>query len=105
MTKKDEFVTFMGVPRADTSTRAGAAILGIPFECLGHRVRTGSDLGPAAIREQSCLLRPYQPPHADFDPLELLNVVDCGDMDIAAGDVAVAYDSITAAIDCNRKQA
>jgi len=99
MTKKDEFVTFMGVPRADTSTRAGAAILGIPFECLGHRVRTGSDLGPAAIREQSCLLRPYQPPHADFDPLELLNVVDCGDMDIAAGDVAVAYDSITAAVE------
>ena len=54
MTKKDKFVTFMGVPRADTSMRAGAAILGIPFECIGHRVRIGSDLAPAAIREQSC---------------------------------------------------
>ena len=99
MTIKDKFVTFMGVPRADTSMRAGAAILGIPFECIGHRVRIGSDLAPAAIREQSCLLRPYQPPHADFDPLERLNVVDCGDIDIPAGDVAVAYDFITAAVD------
>jgi len=89
----------MGVPRADKPTRAGATILGIPFECIGHRVRIGSDLGPAAIREQSCLLRPYQPPHADFDPLDRLNVVDCGDIDIAAGDVAVAYDSITAAVE------
>ncbi len=99
MTRKDDIVTFMGVPRADKPTRAGAAILGIPFECIGHRVRIGSDLGPAAIREQSCLLRPYQPPHADFDPLDRLNVVDCGDIDIAAGDVAVAYDSITAAVE------
>ncbi|MCH7794409.1 MAG: arginase family protein, partial [Proteobacteria bacterium] len=99
MTRKDDIVTFMGVPRADKPTRAGATILGIPFECIGHRVRIGSDLGPAAIREQSCLLRPYQPPHADFDPLDRLNVVDCGDIDIAAGDVAVAYDSITAAVE------
>jgi agmatinase len=99
MTRKDKFVTFMDVPRADKLTKAGAAILGIPFESIGHRFRTGSDSGPAAIREQSCLLRPYQPPHADFDPLERLNVVDCGDMDIAAGDVAVAYDSITAAVE------
>ena len=99
MTRADDIVTFMGVPRADKSTRAGATILGIPFECIGHRVRAGSDLGPAAIREQSCLLRPYQPPHADFDPLDRLNVVDGGDVDIAAGDVAVAYDSITAAVE------
>ena len=99
MTRKDKFVTFMDVPRADKLTKAGAAILGIPFESIGHRFRTGSDSGPTAIREQSCLLRPYQPPHADFDPLERLNVVDCGDMDIAAGDVAVAYDSITAAVE------
>lgn len=99
MTRTDDIVTFMGVPRADKPTRAGATILGIPFECIGHRVRIGSDLGPAAIREQSCLLRPYQPPHADFDPLDRLNVVDCGDIDIAAGDVAVAYDSITAAVE------
>ena len=99
MTRKDDIVTFMGVPRADESIRAGATILGVPFECIGHRVRTGSNLGPAAIREQSCLLRPYQPPHADFDPLDRLNVVDCGDIDIAVGDVAVAYDSITAAVE------
>jgi len=99
MIEKDHLDTFMGVPRADTSLSAGAAILGIPFECIGHRLRTGSDLGPAAIREQSGLLRPYQPPHADFDPLERLNVVDCGDVDIAAGDVAQAYDSITAAVE------
>ena len=99
MTRKDKFVTFMDVPRADKLTKAGAAILGIPFESIGHRFRTGSDSGPTAIREQSCLLRPYQPPHADLDPLERLKVVDCGDMDIAAGDVAVAYDSITAAVE------
>ncbi|MEK9814659.1 MAG: arginase family protein, partial [Paracoccaceae bacterium] len=31
--------------------------------------------------EQSQLVRPFQPPHATFNPLELLQVVDCGDAD------------------------
>ncbi len=88
----------MGVPFAREAIDAGVAILGIPFECVGHRVRAGSDLGPDAIRDQSRLLRPYQSPHADFNPLERLRVVDLGNVDITTADVAAAYDAITAAL-------
>jgi agmatinase len=92
-------MTFMDVPGAIDATSAVAAILGIPFECPGLRMRAGSDQGPAAIREQSRLLRPFQPPHADFDPLERLGVVDCGDVEVTSGDPALAYPVITEALE------
>ena len=79
----DEILTFMGIPGATDAKGARAAILGIPFECAGHRVRSGAHLGPDAIRRQSRLLRPYQPPHADFDPLTRTAVKDLGNLDVA----------------------
>jgi arginase family enzyme len=54
--------TFMGAPNGYDLARAKAAILGVPFDCRTHPVRIGARLGPAAIREQSALVRPYQPP-------------------------------------------
>ena len=63
-------VGFMGLPNRYDLAGARLAVLGMPFDCGVHPTRIGSRLGPAAIREQSGLVRPYQPPIADFNPLE-----------------------------------
>ena len=90
--------TFMGVPRRDGPPGSGAAILGIPFDCGTHPIRIGSRYGPHAIRQQSNLLRPYQPPHADFDPLARLEVVDCGNVDVTPGNTSKSFPNIERAV-------
>ncbi|WP_317056879.1 arginase family protein [Roseovarius rhodophyticola] len=73
--------TFMNVPYSTDLTIAKAAILGVPYDGGLHPTRIGSRTGPASIREHSLLVRPYQPPFSTFNPLTLLNVIDCGDAD------------------------
>lgn len=91
-------LTFMGVPAARSARGAGAAVLGIPFDCGTHPVRIGSRYGPQAIREQSALVRPYQPPHADFNPLALLDVVDLGNVDVTPSVIEPSFERIEAAV-------
>ncbi|MEM0987447.1 MAG: arginase family protein [Pseudomonadota bacterium] len=86
--------TFMNVPYSADPTGSLAAILGVPFDAGTHPTRIGSRQGPAAIREQSLLVRPYQPPHALFSPLEDLNVVDCGDADATASIIDASFEAI-----------
>jgi agmatinase len=71
----------MNIPYSTDFSKAKAAVLGVPYDGGLHPTRIGSRSGPAAIREQSQLVRPFQPPFAKFNPLELLKVVDCGDAD------------------------
>jgi agmatinase len=73
-------LTFMGVPPSTDASRAGAAILGCPFDCGTHAFRIGSRQGPAAIREQSGLIRRYQSELADSDILSEMGVIDAGDV-------------------------
>ena len=94
----DSTVTFMRVPLSRDLTRSKAAILGIPFDMGTHPVRIGSRQGPAAIREQSYLVRPYEPPDFDFNPLTQLSVVDCGNVRVTASHVLDAFDQIEAAV-------
>ena len=88
----------MGIPGAADPAGAKAAILGIPFDCGLHPVRLGARMGPSAIRAQSSLVRPYQPPLWDFNPLETLGVVDCGDVDVVLGDILETYHRIERAV-------
>ncbi len=90
--------SFMGVPFSTNVSQSKAAIIGIPFDCGTHPTRIGSRQGPQSIREQSALVRPYQPPLADFNPLTRLNVVDCGDVDVTPGVIEESFDRIEAAI-------
>lgn len=90
--------SFMGVPFSTNVSQSKAAIIGIPFDCGTHPSRIGSRQGPQSIREQSALVRPYQPPLADFNPLTRLNVVDCGDVDVTPGVIHESFDRIEAAI-------
>lgn len=91
-------MTFMGVPYTHDLSRAKAAILGIPFDCGTHPVRIGSRLGPAAIREQSALVRPYEPPLHDFNPLAKLGLVDCGNAKVIPSAIGESYAVIEAAV-------
>jgi len=91
--------TFMGVPFTREPAGARAAVLGIPFDCGLHPVRVGARLGPAAIREQSRLVRPYQPPLWDYNPLERLGLVDCGDVRVVLGDIEESFRRIEAAVE------
>jgi agmatinase len=79
--------SFMRLPhvKADADElRAGhvrAAVYGIPFDATNIS-RTGANYGPRGIREVSCQFLPYNATF-DFDLIEALNPVDCGDCDIA----------------------
>ena len=90
--------SFMGAPVSRDLAGARAAILGIPFDCGVHPVRIGSRLGPTAIREQSILVRAYEPPDQDFNPIERLGLVDCGNARVVPGAIAASHRAIEAAV-------
>jgi agmatinase len=60
---------------------ARAAIYGLPFDATNIS-RTGANYGPRAIREVSVQFLTYNAT-LDFDVVEALRPVDCGDCDIA----------------------
>jgi agmatinase len=91
-------MSYMGIPFSQDPTGSRAAILGIPFDCGTHPTRIGARQGPDAIRTQSSLVRPYYPPDFDFNPLELLNLVDCGNVACVAGEVESAMTTIESAV-------
>lgn len=94
----DGTVTFMRVPYSLNLRRSKAAILGVPYDMGTHPVRIGSRQGPAAIREQSYLVRPYEPPLFDFNPLTELGVVDCGNVRLTPSYVEEAFERIEEAV-------
>jgi Arginase family len=53
---------------------------------------------PASIRENSRLVRRYEPPFHDYDPAARLGLVDCGDVRVRSGYVAEAFENIEAAV-------
>ena len=77
--------TFMGAPQSWDLANAKAAVLGIPLDAGTHAVRIGARLGPSAIREQSALVRRYEPPLHNFDPIHNLGLVDCGNARVIPG--------------------
>jgi agmatinase len=91
-------VTFMGAPYSHDLSGAKAAVLGVPFDCGIHPFRIGSRQGPQAIREQSILMRPYNPAHADFNPVERLGLVDCGNVKLVPSRMVEAFAAIEAAM-------
>ncbi len=90
--------TFMGVPASRDLSGSQAAVLGIPFDCGFHPTRIGARLGPQSIREHSGLVRRYEPPLRDYDPVARLGLVDCGNVTVRSGYVAEAFENIEAAV-------
>jgi len=89
--------SFMGAPRSTDPRSSRAVILGVPFDCGTHPVRIGSRQGPAAIREQSALLRPWDP-LTDMNPLAVLDVVDAGDVAVTPSVIEDSFAKIEEAV-------
>lgn len=88
--------SFMSLPHVPARAEAlreagaGAAIYGIPFDSTSIG-RTGANYGPRGMREVSCQLLTYNAT-LDFDLLEALSPVDCGDCDLALANPATTFD-------------
>lgn len=75
--------TFMRLPHIDTLEDVDVAVLGIPNDDVVS-YRSGARFGPAAIRDASILLRPYNP-DLGVDISDVLSVVDYPDAPTVPG--------------------
>lgn len=93
--------SFAGVPRRSLEELgdARAVIVGAPFD-WGTTHRPGARLGPKAIRDTDYLSRDGSRPHlgAAIDPLEVLGVVDLGDIHVIPGYIDESIDRIRTAV-------
>src|SRR5919199_3959094 len=89
-----QIATFMLLPAADSPAGLDVALLGIPYDG-GTSYRTGARFGPRAVREQSSLIRPWNPV-LKVHPFERLRVADCGDVDVVPISIERTFEAITA---------
>ena len=84
--------TFARLPQLHEVGRADVAVLGAPFDGA-TTFRAGARFGPAAIREASMLLRPYNEA-LDVAPFTEVQVADAGDAPASPIDVEAAHRAI-----------
>jgi guanidinobutyrase / D-arginase len=89
--------TFARLPRLDEVDRCDLAIVGIPFDS-GTTYRPGARFGPAAIRQGSKLLRPYNPAQ-DTMPFASAQMADAGDITCSPFHIETAIAQIEAGVD------
>jgi len=81
--------TFMRLPNVSDMNGVDAAFIGIPFDtAVSYRI--GGRFGPAAIREASRLLRPYNVEQG-IEIFEHVSAVDAGDLSVIPGNVQASY--------------
>lgn len=72
--------TFMRLPLITDPTQLDVAIAGIPFDA-GTSYRPGARFGPRQIRDQSALVRPYNPA-LKVNPFTRRRIADYGDLPV-----------------------
>ncbi|MBS1878901.1 MAG: agmatinase [Actinobacteria bacterium] len=89
--------TFARCPHNEDWENADVAVLGAPFD-TATSYRTGARFGPAAIRDQSQLIRPW---HAELgiDVFAQLSVIDGGDLDVTPGNAERTAGQIAAGLE------
>jgi agmatinase len=92
-----QLATFMLLPYADGPEGLDVALLGVPYDG-GVSYRTGARFGPRAVREQSSLIRPWNPV-LKVHPFDRLRVADCGDVDVVPISIERTHAAIEAKID------
>ncbi len=75
--------TYMRLPHGQGLEEADVAVFGVPFDS-GVSLRPGARFGPAAIRDESIILKPYCP-LTDVNIVENISVLDYGDVDTVPG--------------------
>jgi agmatinase len=84
--------TFARLPQRYEVDRYDIAVVGVPFDS-GVTYRPGARFGPAAIRQVSRLLKPYNPA-LDVSPFAQAQVVDAGDIAANPFDIEAAVDHV-----------
>jgi agmatinase len=92
-----QIATFMLLPHTTDVTGVDVALLGVPYDG-GTSYRTGARFGPRAVREQSSLIRTWNPV-LKVHPFERLRVADCGDVDVVPISIERTYEKIEARVD------
>jgi len=88
--------TFMRLPHTRELPGLDAALLGLPFDG-GTSYRTGSRFGPRDIRQNSSLIRPYNPV-LQVSPFDVLRVADVGDVDVNPINIEDTYGRVEQAV-------
>src|SRR6187549_1356577 len=88
--------TYARLPRIDEVERCDVAVVGVPFDS-GVTYRPGARFGPAAIRQGSRLIRPYNPAQGVM-PFAAQQVVDAGDIACNPFDIGAAVVQVEAGL-------
>jgi len=89
--------TFMLLPHRPDPAGLDVALLGIPYDG-GTSYRPGARHGPRHVREQSSLIRPWNPV-LQVSPFEKLRVADHGDVDVVPISIEATFAAIEREID------
>ncbi len=89
--------TFMLLPHRRDPAGLDVALLGIPYDG-GTSYRTGARYGPRHVRDQSSLIRPWNPA-LDVSPFEKLRVADYGDVDVVPISIQETFAAIEREMD------
>src|SRR5437016_14159636 len=92
-----QIATFMLLPHVREAAGLDVAVVGIPYDG-GTSYRTGARFGPRAVREQSSLIRTWNPV-LKVHPFERLRVADCGDVDVVPISIERTFEAIERRID------
>ena len=84
--------TFMRLPHITDLQDVDFLIAGVPFD-TGGTFRVGARFGPSGIRENSMLLRPYNPAQ-DIEIFDYCSGIDFGDLPIVPGYLAESHKMI-----------
>lgn len=86
--------TFMRLPHITDARQLDVALIGVPYDG-GTTYRTGPRFGPRHIREQSALIRPYNPV-LNVSPFDRVRVADYGDLSVNPLSIEDTFGRITA---------
>lgn len=89
--------TFMRLPHIPRAQELDIALIGIPYDG-GTTYRPGPRFGPRHVREQSVIIRPWNPV-LNLNPFEKFRVADYGDLSINPLSLEDTFQRITSQLD------
>lgn len=89
--------TFMRLPHVTRAQELDIALIGIPYDG-GATYRSGPRFGPRHVRDQSAIIRPWNPA-LNCDPFEKWRIGDFGDLSINPLSIEDTFQRITQQLD------
>lgn len=89
--------TFMRLPHIPDPSRLDVALIGVPYDG-GTTYRPGPRFGPRHVREQSSLIRSYNPV-LQVSPFERVRVADYGDLSVNPISIEDTFERIAAGLE------